>query len=137
VTAQELQEFIQLNFRTASMKRVAVEEVRPRYVRFRYTSGKKDLRPGGTISGPAIITISDTAMYLAMVATDGPGAGGFTTSLNADFLRKPKAGILRIEARILKQGRHLLVGRVEVRGDAADEPVAVATLTYSLAEPVE
>jgi acyl-coenzyme A thioesterase PaaI-like protein len=56
-----------------------------------------------------------------------------TTSASLDFLRKPEAGCdLIAEARLLKLGRRLAVGDVMIFSEPVVEPVARASLTYSL-----
>jgi acyl-coenzyme A thioesterase PaaI-like protein len=63
----------------------------------------------------------------------GPEALAVTTNCSIDFMRKPAAGRdLLAEARILKLGRALAVGDVLVYSEGAAEPVARATLTYSI-----
>lgn len=91
------------------------------------------LRPGGTVSGPAIFGLADVAMYLAVLSQIGPKALTVTTNCSIDFLRKPAAGVsLRAQARVLKLGRSLAVGDVLVFSDGLDAPVARAGLTYSI-----
>lgn len=93
----------------------------------------KHLRPGGTVSGPAIFALADVAFYLALLARIGPVVLAVTTSVSIDFLRKPAAGAdLVAEARILKLGRVLAVGDVMVFSEGLADPVAHASLTYSI-----
>ena len=93
----------------------------------------RHLRPGGTLSGPAIFALADVAFYLALLARIGPVALAVTTSAAIDFLRKPAAGQdLLAEARLLKLGRSLAVGDVLVFSDGLAPPVARASLTYSI-----
>ena len=94
---------------------------------------ESQLRPGGTISGPAMMTLADLALYVAILASIGPVALAVTTNCAIDFMRKPSAGCdLLGEARILKLGRTLAVGDVLIRSDGHVEPVARASLTYSI-----
>jgi uncharacterized protein (TIGR00369 family) len=110
-----------------------VEEVRPLEVRVRLHVGEKNLRPGGTVSGPAMFSLADVSVYLAILAMIGPEALTVTTNCSIDFMRKPAAGRdLIAEARLLKLGRVLAVGDVLIRSEGLDAPVARATLTYSI-----
>ncbi len=91
------------------------------------------LRPGGTVSGPAMFALADVAVYLAILAQIGPVALAVTTNCGIDFLRRPPAGQgLRAEARILKLGRVLAVGDVLIFSQGLEAPVARASLTYSI-----
>ena len=111
----------------------AVETVEEERLVLRLIVDARHLRPGGTVSGPAIFALADVAVYLAVLARIGPVALAVTTSASVDFLRKPAAGVdLLAEARILKLGRVLAVGDVLIRSEGADAPVARATVTYSI-----
>jgi len=102
-------------------------------VALRLKVSDKHLRPGGTVSGPAIFALADVAMYLAVLSRIGPVALAVTTSCAVDFMRKPAAGRdLLGEARVLKLGRSLAVGDVMVFSAGTAEPVARASLTYAI-----
>jgi uncharacterized protein (TIGR00369 family) len=89
-------------------------------------------RPGGTISGPTIMTLADLAMYVAVLGAIGWEPLAVTTSLNINFLKKPGPGPLIGEARLLKLGKRLAVGEVTIRAEGEDDCVAHATSTYSI-----
>jgi uncharacterized protein (TIGR00369 family) len=96
---------------------------------------KLDLRPGGTISGPTLMTLADSAAYMVILSRIGEQALAVTTNLNMNFLRRPPLADLIADARILKLGRTLAVTDVVIH--SADQsvggPVAQATVTYSMA----
>jgi uncharacterized protein (TIGR00369 family) len=111
----------------------AVERADEAGVALRLRVSEKHLRPGGTVSGPAIFALADVAMYLAILARIGPVALTVTTSCAVDFMRKPAAGRdLLGEARVLKLGRSLAVGDVMIFSAGLAEPVARASLTYAI-----
>ncbi len=111
----------------------AVERVGPEGLLLRLKVAERHLRPGGTVSGPSIFALADVAMYLAILSRIGPVALAVTTNSSIDFMRKPVAGRdLLGEARLLKLGRSLAVGDVLVRSEGQAEPVARASLTYSI-----
>jgi uncharacterized protein (TIGR00369 family) len=90
------------------------------------------LRPGGTISGPTMMALADTATYVAVLASIGPVALAVTTSLNINFLRKPEPRALVAECRLIKLGKRLAVGDVAIRSEGSEPLVAHATSTYSI-----
>ncbi len=95
--------------------------------------GRHHLRPGGTVSGPTIFALADVGLYLCILARIGPRALTVTTSCAIDFMRKPQAGVdLLGHARVLKLGRSLAVGDVMVHSEGMAEPVARASLTFSI-----
>jgi uncharacterized protein (TIGR00369 family) len=112
--------------------RFQIEEMRPLFVMVRMTATEADLRPGGTVSGPAMFALADCAFYIALLAMIGREALAVTTSCAIDFLRKPAPGGLTAEARILKLGSVLAVGDVLIFSDGVKGPVARAGLTYSI-----
>ncbi len=90
------------------------------------------LRPGGTVNGPAMVALADVAMYVVVLSLIGPVELAVTTSLNANFLRRPKPADLVAEARILKLGKRLAVGEVSLYTEGEPEPVTHVTATYSI-----
>jgi uncharacterized protein (TIGR00369 family) len=99
----------------------------------RLHSDERHLRPGGTVSGPAMFSLADVAAYVATMARIGKEALAVTTNCSIDFMRKPEAGRdLLAETRVLKIGRALSVTDVLLYSEGKPEPVARASLTYSI-----
>jgi len=113
---------------------LTIEELSERYARIRQRpSSASDLRPGGTVSGPFMMTLVDTALYAAVLAATGRKELAVTTSLNINFLAKPSANVdIIAECNLLKVGRKLVVGEVSLYSDGNSQAIAHATGTYSL-----
>lgn len=109
-----------------------VEKVGDMRVRMRMRAGPRHIRPGGTLSGPAMMTLCDLALYAAILAQVGPVGLAVTTNLAFNFLRKPEPRDLLAECRLLKLGRRLAVGEVSLFSDGNDDVVCHATGTYSI-----
>ena len=90
------------------------------------------LRPGGTISGPMLMGLADFVVYAALLSRIGRVELAVTTSLTINFLRKPAQGAILAEGRMLKIGRRLAVGEVELYTEGDDEMVAHVVATYSI-----
>jgi len=90
------------------------------------------LRPGGTLSGPTLMTLADTGAYYLILATLGPELLAVTTSLNIHFMRKPQPEDVIAVARMLKLGRQLVAVEVNMRSASAPALIAQATVTYSI-----
>lgn len=131
MTLNEMHSFIDTVFPQVRGK-FQVLELAAMTASVRMQVGEADLRPGGTISGPAMFALADVAFYIATLAMIGPKALTVTTSCNINFMRKPEPGDLLAKARILKLGRSLSVGDVELFSNGSDKPVAHASLTYSI-----
>lgn len=109
-----------------------VDEVGPLSARMRMAYHERHIRPGGTISGPAMMALADLALYVAILAHIGPVALAVTTSLNFNFLRKPEQRDLIADCRLLKLGKRLAVGDVSIYSDGSSDVVCHATGTYSI-----
>ena len=90
------------------------------------------LRPGGTVSGPTMFLLADVSFYLATLSMIGPKSLTVTTNCSINFLRKPNISNLISESRVLKIGKTLSVGDVLIYSNGIKEPVAHASLTYSI-----
>ena len=95
--------------------------------------GASELRPGGTVSGPVLMTVADVALYVAILGEIGIVPLAVTTSLSINFLRKPPASnrIVGI-CKLMKLGKSLAVGEVSMYSEGSKEPVAHAVGTYSI-----
>ena len=111
----------------------AVESVTDDLLVARLGVDDSHLRPGGTVSGPAMFGLADVAIYLAILARIGPVALAVTTNCSIDFMRKPVAGAdLLCEARILELGRVQAVADALIYSEGMAKPVARASMTYSI-----
>lgn len=132
MSAEELAEFLAREFPQCGPERLRVESAGGGRARLRRIVDESDLRPGGTVSGPTLMALADNALYVALLAQIGPVALAVTTSLNINFLRKPESVDVIAEARLLKLGKRLAVGEVNLFSAGLSEPVAHVTGTYSI-----
>jgi uncharacterized protein (TIGR00369 family) len=110
-----------------------VEYVDEDEVRVRLYAHDKHLRPGGTVSGPAMFGLADVSAYLATLSHIGPKALAVTTNCSIDFMRKPEAHRdVLAHARLLKLGKQLSVTDVLLFSEGVKKPVARACLTYAI-----
>tara|TARA_R110002126_G_scaffold215746_2_gene361794 strand:- start:385 stop:810 length:426 start_codon:yes stop_codon:yes gene_type:complete len=109
-----------------------VEELIPGEITVSMKISSKDLRPGGTVSGPTMFTLADCASYLVILAHIGKVALAVTTNLNINFLNKPAETDLIARAKLLKLGKRLAVCDIELRSRGEEKLVAHATATYSI-----
>jgi uncharacterized protein (TIGR00369 family) len=100
--------------------------------RLRMSYHERNVRPGGTLSGPSMFTLADLAFYVAVLGAIGPVGLAVTTNLNINFLRKPAQKDMVADCRLLKLGKRLAVGEATLFSEGEDEPVAHATGTYSI-----
>ena len=99
----------------------------------RLKTHNKHLRPGNTVSGPSIFSLIDFSAYVAVLAQVGNEILAVTTNCSIDFMRRPSGEAdLIANCEILKFGKILIVADVKVFSVITKEPVAKATITYSL-----
>ncbi|MBN3803043.1 PaaI family thioesterase [Paraburkholderia sp. Ac-20336] len=86
---------------------------------------------GGIISGQVFMAAADTAMIVAITAALGGFRPMTTVSLNISFMRAVRKGDVLVEARVLRMGRNLVFGEVELFDESGNMAVH-ATTTYAL-----
>ena len=109
-----------------------VEDIAPMTATLRLVYHPRHLRPGGTISGPAMFAVCDAALFVAILGEVGRVAHAVTTSASINFLRRPEPADLIGKARLIKLGKRLAVGEVALYSEGESEMVAHATGTYSI-----
>jgi uncharacterized protein (TIGR00369 family) len=130
---EEISAFLFEEFPQIQMGRMfSIEAVELMGARLRMIHHSSQLRPGGTISGPAIFALADVALYVAILAQIGRVKLAVTTNLNINFLSRPAPRDLIGEARLVKLGRRLAVGEVRIMTEGEEDLVAHATGTYSI-----
>lgn len=112
--------------------RFEILEITANAARIRRRTDENDIRPGGTVSGPAMFEAVDCGFYVALLAMIGEKALAVTTNASINFLNKPAPVDLICETRILKLGKLLATGDATLFSEGGDRPVAHATLTYAI-----
>ena len=98
----------------------------------RLNATDRHIRPGGTVSGPALFTLADIGGYVCVLSHAGRDALSVTTNISINFMRKAEAGPIDGKCRILKLGRSLMVFDIEMIAGPDQQVVAHATGTYSI-----
>ena len=93
----------------------------------------KHVHEGGVLCGQTMMAACDTAMVLAVMTRLGGFKPMTTVQLQTSFLRpiSGQSGVARIVARVLRMGKTLIFGEIQVIS-ADDELAALATTTYAL-----
>ena len=110
-----------------------VEAVGKQSATLRKAIGFDELRPGGTVSGPVLMTVADCALYVAILGEIGLVSLTVTTSLTINFMRKPSSTKdIIAKCTLLKVGRSLVVGEVSLYSEGDEKAVAHVVGTYSI-----
>ena len=131
LSANAVAEFLDEVF-PGAMDHFLIEELEPMRARVRMIFSEFRLRPGGTISGPSLMTLADTALWVALLGMVGREPLSVTSHLDIDFLRKPAAADVIAHTTLHKIGRRLAVGDVLMYSDGEEQPCARASVTYAI-----
>jgi uncharacterized protein (TIGR00369 family) len=133
-TARQIRDFLEREFPQSLADGYRIERLEPTRATVRLGVSDVHLRPGGTVSGPALMGLVDFTCYVVLLAHHGASARlTVTTGLQISFLRK--AGIEEVvcEAVLLKHGRTLSVADCRI-STADGRLIAHAEATYFMAE---
>ncbi len=114
-----------------------VESARPGEVALAMPIAPRHVHGGGVLCGQTMMAAADTAMILAISAQLGGFQPMTTVQLQTSFLRAvpgsptEAAGACRVVARVLRAGRNLVFGEIELL-DPQGRLAAHATTTYAL-----
>jgi uncharacterized protein (TIGR00369 family) len=88
---------------------------------------------GGVLCGQTMMAAADSAMVLAVMTRLGAFKPMTTVQLNTSFLRPiaGDAGSVRVMARVLRMGRNLVFGEIELL-NTQGERASHTTTTYAL-----
>src|ERR1700744_406204 len=93
MTVPELETFLRREFPQAfASGDIVIEAADGASCRLKQSYSDRMLRPGGTISCPTLMALSDFAMYVVLLSAIGPVGLAVTTNLNINFLRKGSPG---------------------------------------------
>tara|TARA_R110001599_G_scaffold229912_1_gene429142 strand:+ start:885 stop:1298 length:414 start_codon:yes stop_codon:yes gene_type:complete len=89
-------------------------------------------RLGGMMCGQAIMALADTAMVFAVAASAGSFVNMTSVNMQTTFLRPMEGGELFADARVIKSGRRLVYGDVNMHAGDPDKPVTHVTTSVML-----
>lgn len=89
-------------------------------------------RVGGMLCGQAMMAAADTAMVLALVNQFGSFRPCTTVQMNSSFLKPLSGQDALVQARVLRAGKTLAFGEIDLRGAEDGKSVCRATVTYAL-----
>ena len=93
------------------------------------------LRPGNTVSGPALMGLADVAMWAALLSVTGGRDESVTSSMTVNFLRPAGSGPVLAEARIVKRGKRMVFGDIMLRAEGSEAIAVHVTTTWAVIAP--
>jgi uncharacterized protein (TIGR00369 family) len=89
-------------------------------------------RVGGMLCGQAMMAAADTAMVLALINQFGSFRPCTTVQMNTSFLKPLSNQDALVQARVLRAGKTLAFGEIDLRGGDDGKSVCRASVTYAL-----
>lgn len=89
-------------------------------------------RTGGMLCGQAMMAAADTAMVLALINQFGEFRPCTTVQMNTSFLRPLSGQDALVQARVVRAGKALAFGEIDLRGAEDGKSVCRASTTYAL-----
>ena len=89
-------------------------------------------RVGGMLCGQAMMAAADTAMVLALINQSGQFKPCTTVQMNTSFLKPLSNQEAMVQARVLRAGKSLAFGEIDIRGADDGKSVCRASVTYAL-----
>ncbi|KQT12251.1 PaaI family thioesterase [Ramlibacter sp. Leaf400] len=89
-------------------------------------------RTGNMLCGQAMMAAADTAMVLALINQSGGFRPCTTVQMNTSFLRPLSGQDALVQARIVRAGKALAFGEIDIRGAQDGKSVCRASTTYAL-----
>jgi uncharacterized protein (TIGR00369 family) len=134
MSVADIREFLRAEFpQVFSGDDIAIESADGETCLLRQRYNDNMLRPGRMVSGPTLMALADYAMYAVLLSAIGPAGFAVTTNLNINFLRKGQPGQdVLAAAKLLKLGKRLAVGEVNLLSGSSPDPIAHVTATYSI-----
>jgi uncharacterized protein (TIGR00369 family) len=89
-------------------------------------------RVGGMLCGQAMMAAADTAMVLALMSQHGGFRPCTTVQMNTSFLKPLSGQDALVQARVLRAGKTLAFGEIDIRGAGDGRSACRASTTYAL-----
>jgi uncharacterized protein (TIGR00369 family) len=89
-------------------------------------------RVGGMLCGQAMMAAADTAMVLALINQFGEFRPCTTVQMNSSFLKPLSTQDALVQARVVRAGKSLAFGEIDIRGATDGKSASRASVTYAL-----
>ena len=89
-------------------------------------------RVGGMLCGQAMMAAADTAMVLALINQFGEFRPCTTVQMNTSFLKPLSKQDALVQVRVVRAGKTLAFGEIDIRGAEDGKSACRASVTYAL-----
>ena len=137
LTVEQANAILDQNFASWVLElRLTVDSVDKTSARLRMPFSERLVRVGGTICGQALMAAADTAMVIAVSAASGGFRPMTTVGQTVSFMRPIAGADVLVDAKVLRLGKTLAFGEIDLRAGDRDDLAAHVTTTYAILGPV-
>ena len=111
---------------------LAVEATTADSVTLRLPQNDQLARPGGMLCGQAMMSAADTAMVVALIHHFGELKPCTTVQMSTSFMRPLSNQDALVEARLVRVGKTMAFGEIDIRGADDGKSVCRSAITYAL-----
>jgi uncharacterized protein (TIGR00369 family) len=101
-------------------------------VTLRLPQDAKLSRVGGMLCGQAMMAAADSAMVLALINRFGEFKPCTTVQMSTSFLKPLSGQDALVQARVVRAGKSLAFGEIDIRGADDGKSASRASVTYAL-----
>lgn len=109
-----------------------VETVKPDGVVLRLPQSANLSRSGGTLCGQAMMAAADTAFVMALIQHFGAFRPCTTVQMSSSFLKPLSNSDALVEACVVRAGKTMAFGEIEIRAATDGKPVMRSSVVYAL-----
>lgn len=111
---------------------LTVDEVKTDSVVLRLPHSAQLSRSGGTLCGQAMMAAADTAMVMALIRHFGAFRPCTTVQMGSSFLKPLSNQDALIEATVIRTGKSMAFGEIDIRGADDGKSVCRSSVAYAL-----
>ncbi len=111
---------------------ITITDISPGSATLRIPATGRINRLGGMICGQAIMALADTAMVFAVAANAGSFVSMTSVNMQTTFLRPAEGEEMFAVAKVIKSGKRLVYGEINLHMGDASKPVSHVTTSVML-----
>lgn len=109
-----------------------MDEVKSDSVVLRLPQSPSLSRSGGTLCGQAMMAAADTAFVMALIQHFGAFKPCTTVQMSSSFLKPVSNSDALVEARVVRAGKTMVFGEIEIRAANDGKAVFRSSVVYAL-----
>ncbi|MZR30866.1 PaaI family thioesterase [Sneathiella litorea] len=133
ITIEEARKFFENSFSDWIKELdITITDISPGSATLRIPATKRINRLGGMICGQAIMALADTAMVFAVATNAGSFVSMTSVNMQTTFLRPAEGEEMFAVAKVIKSGKRLVYGEINLHMGDASKPVSHVTTSVML-----